>query len=260
MPINWGIESYKWQSITNQIESISYFKSVQSVFAGICLGNIAPGRAIEFLGKIVFFKSENRPTITVLHFINGFFQMLITVSAGLVAIIYKLTNSNASSYLMYVVLFFCTGLILFFCWAIVNVAYVQKKLSYFKWFKLGNSSHDIKLSKKLMIKLIGFSIIRYTVFATQFYLIYSAMLPQVNFTNAITSIAAYFMITSAVPMISVIEPAIRAAIALFVFNNGADNTAIVILSSTSLWLINVVIPSAIGYIIVLKEKIEFKTS
>ena len=74
------------------------------------------------------------------------------------------------------------------------------------------------------------------------------------------SIAAYFMLTSLIPMISVIEPAIRAAIALFVFNSNSDNSVTIVLSSTFIWIINVVIPSAIGYMIILKEKIDFKSA
>ena len=74
------------------------------------------------------------------------------------------------------------------------------------------------------------------------------------------SIAAYFMLTSLIPMISVIEPAIRAAIALFVFNNTGNNSVTIVLSSTFIWVINVVIPSVIGYIIILKEKIDFKSA
>ena len=73
------------------------------------------------------------------------------------------------------------------------------------------------------------------------------------------SIAAYFMLTSLIPMVSFIEPAIRAAIALFVFNSG-DNTVLVVLSSTFVWIINVVIPSIIGYIIILREKIDFRSA
>ena len=102
----WGIESYKWNIITKQIESVSYTTSLKSVFSGICVGNIAPGRAMEFLAKIMFFKPENRPSVTVLHFINGMFQMLITVTSGLIAITYKLNQNNQSSTFIYGVLGF----------------------------------------------------------------------------------------------------------------------------------------------------------
>ncbi len=259
MPLNWGIESYKWKSITKQIESISYTTALKSVFSGICVGNIAPGRAMEFLAKIMYFKHENRPSVTVLHFINGMFQMLITVTSGLIAITYKLNQNNQSSTFIYGVLGFGVCMILFFCWAILNVSFIQQKLKFIKWFKKMDDAKNIQFSKTLILKLITFSIVRYLVFTTQFYLIYNALAPQNNLMDVFMSIAAYFMLTSLIPMISFIEPAIRAAIALFVFNNG-DNTVIVVLASTFVWIINVIIPSVIGYVIILREKINFRTA
>lgn len=260
MPVNWGIESYKWKAITTQIESISYFTAIKSVFSGICVGNIAPGRAMEFLAKIIFFKFENRPSITVLHFINGMFQMLITVTIGIIAIVFKLNRNHDSSTFIYLVLAGGFCMILFFCWAIFNVSFIQQKLRFIKWFKKMGDAQNIQFSKSLILKLISLSIVRYLVFTTQFYLIYYALSPENEVITIFMSIAAYFMLTSLIPMISIIEPAIRAAIALFVFNNAGDNTITVVLASTFVWAINVVIPSAIGYVIILKEKIDFRSA
>lgn len=260
MPFNWGIESYKWKSITTQVESVSYATALKSVYSGICVGNIAPGRAMEFLAKIIFFKFENRPSITVLHFINGMFQMLITVTVGIIAITYKLSQINGSSNFIYIVLIAGLFMILFFCWAIFNVTYIQKKLKFIKWFRKMDDAQNIQFSKTLILKLVSLSIVRYFVFTTQFYLIYNALSPQNEIIQIFMSIAAYFMLTSLIPMISVIEPAIRAAIALFVFNNATDNSVVVVLASTFVWIINVVLPSAIGYIIILKEKIDFRSA
>lgn len=55
MTINWGIESYKWKSITTQIEPISFSKAIKSVFSGICVGNIAPGRSHGIFSENYFF-------------------------------------------------------------------------------------------------------------------------------------------------------------------------------------------------------------
>lgn len=257
MPINWGIESYKWKSITQQIERVPYSTALKSVFSGICIGNLAPGRAMEFLAKIYYFKAENRPSITVLHFINGMFQMLITVTVGIISIVSKLQKTE-SSYFIYAILICGLCMILFFCWAIFNVSFIQQKLKFIKWFRKFDTSHKIQFPGGLIFKLIALSIVRYFVFTTQFYLIYNALSPQTDIIPVFMSIAAYFMLTSLVPMISIIEPAIRAAIALFVFNNTGDNSVIVILSSTFVWIINVVVPSIIGYIIILREKFDFK--
>ena len=259
MPINWGIESLKWKLVTHQIESITYFTSVKAVLTGICIGNIAPGRAMEFLAKIYYFKAHHRPSITILHFINGMFQMLITVSVGLMAIVYKLNNGSQSTVTVYLALITGICMVLFFFWAILNVTFIQRKLQFIKWFKNIDTTHLLQFTKSLILQLISLSIIRYAVFTTQFYLIYHALTPQSIPFEVFMSVAAYFTITSIIPMISVIEPAIRAAIAILVFNSVYDNEATVVLSSTLVWIINVVVPSAIGYAIILKEKINFNS-
>ena len=100
IPINWGIESYKWKLITAPVETIHLNTAIRSVYSGVCLGNLAPGRATEFVAKILFFKAENRPKITVLHFVNGMFQFSITILAGLCALIYRLNQLDHYSWLL----------------------------------------------------------------------------------------------------------------------------------------------------------------
>lgn len=257
MPINWGIESYKWKLVTQQVESIPYTTALKSVFMGICLGNIAPGRAMEFLGKIYFFKSENKPSVTILHFINGMFQMLITVLVGIAAIAYKFQLVHSSAQLVYSIIIFGIVLIIFFCLAILNVSTIQRKLKFIKWFKFSDSTQQLSFSKMLLFKLVVLSMLRYFVFSFQFYLVYRVLSLPMPVMQMASSIAVYFMLTSLIPMISFIEPAIRAAIALFVFNQVNDSYISVVLSATLLWFINVVLPSIIGYLIVLKAKINF---
>lgn len=257
MPINWGIESYKWKLVTQQVESIPYTTALKSVFMGICLGNIAPGRAMEFLGKIYFFKSENKPSVTILHFINGMFQMLITVLVGIAAIAYKFQLVHSSAQLVYSIIIFGIVLIIFFCLAILNVSTIQRKLKFIKWFKFSDSTQQLSFSKMLLFKLVVLSMLRYFVFSFQFYLVYRVLSLPMPVMQMASSIAVYFMLTSLIPMISFIEPAIRAAIALFVFNQVNDSYISVVLSATLLWFINVVLPSIIGYLIILKAKINF---
>jgi hypothetical protein len=259
MPLNWGIECFKWNQITQQIEKLPYLTSVKSVMAGICVGNIVPGRAMEFLAKIMFFKSENRPSITLLHFINGMFQMLITVTLGTISIALKFSGNNLNSTLIYALMIAGLIMITVFCLAILNVSKILSVLKKIKWIKKFEFHQNIKFSNTLIVKLILLSVIRYGVFITQFYLIYSALSPNSNILSSLMGVAIYFMLTSLIPMISFIEPAIRAAIALFVFNDDyASSTIVIVFTSTFIWIINVIIPSIIGYIIILKEKLNFK--
>src|SRR5687768_7675636 len=55
MPLNWSIEVKKWLNITRDTEPISFGKAWQSVWTGVCIGNLTPGRLGEFAGRILYF-------------------------------------------------------------------------------------------------------------------------------------------------------------------------------------------------------------
>jgi len=258
IPVNWGIESYKWQLITSPLEKISFKNAQKSVYSGLCLGNLAPGRATEFLGKIIFFAAKNRPQITVMHFVNGMFQLSITFVVGFIALTFKI-NSFGEEYLWVAYVCMCTATLVLgiFVFSIIKIDkvlhFVSNKIS-----KQKNIEHfEYKFSKATLIKLFSFSFIRYLVFFLQMALLINLFSGTFN-SNIALGMALYFLITTAIPMISVIEAAIRAAVALIVFKGcGISDTALA-LASVNVWIINIIIPSIIGYYFLLKQNFDFK--
>ena len=259
IPFNWGIESYKWQIICSPIEKINFSTAMKSVYSGVCMGNLAPGRSTEFLAKIFFFKSENRPMITVLHFINGLFQFSITILFGLTALSFKIKDFNLEfNWIVYSIILggLIMLLLLFICIKKISsiLNYVSKKLN--KKFVLNDFKY--KFYNKTIAKLIIFSALRYMVFFLQLNLLIYILNPEAFTSSIFISIALYFLITSIIPMISIIEAAIRTAIALFVFKGVAINQSHLALSIIMLWLLNIVLPSIVGYIILVKQDFNFK--
>lgn len=258
VPVNWGIETYKWKRITNPIESISFKTAMKSVYSGLCVGNLAPGRATEFIAKVLFFKSENRPTITLLHFVNGMFQLSITIVFGLIALIFKFDSGNGLNTTQFLMIgIFCILLLAFFMLLVFKFNALQKWI--FGLFKksLAANSLPYSFTKNSIGVLFLFSVIRYIVFTTQFVIIlklfYSGPLNSV----ILSSVCVYFLLTTILPMISFIEPAIRAAIAVLVFGGTEISEISLVTTAILVWLINIVLPSLIGYIIIVKEKFEF---
>lgn len=259
IPINWGIESYKWKLITTPIEKISLKIAVKSVYSGVCVGNLAPGRATEFLGKIIFFKPENRARITVIHFLNGMFQLSITIITGLIALMIELKGfghnykglaytAGGISLVLLMVFGFCLYKIDFI------LELVSKKISKDKQIE----QFTYQLTHGLILKISGLSLLRYSVFFGQMllllYLFHQSGFP----VSVLSSISLYFLITTVIPMISVLEAPIRAAIALVVFKDSDISGAGLALSSVLLWLVNIIIPSIYGYAILLKQNFNFK--
>ena len=258
IPLNWGIEAYKWKLITAPVQWVSYKTATKSVYAGVCLGNLAPGRATEFLAKIIFFKIENRPRITVLHFVGGMFQLSITIICGFIALTYMLRDFSADSAWMTWVtstIGILLILLLIICIYRINdlLNFISRKIS--KQSQVEDFNY--KFTANALIKLFGFSALRYAVFFLQFLLL--ILLFHRNLSSSIfPEIALYFLITTTIPMISVLEAAIRAAIALVVFKDSGISNSALALSSLLIWLVNIIIPSIFGYIVLLRQNFNFK--
>jgi hypothetical protein len=258
VPVNWGIESYKWQQITSSVEPLSLGKAMRSVYSGLCVGNFAPGRATEFLAKILFFKPENRPAITLLHFANGMFQLSITILLGLFSLLYKLQQiAGISTGFLYFIITFSLILLLLFFFFIIKFDTVQKWII-LRFNKSPEKEISYSFSTTLILKLLFFSLFRYFIFGFQFILILKLFYNGPVTTDLLASVTIYFLLTTILPMISFVEAAIRAAIALIVFRDFQIPEVALIISAVLLWLINIVLPSIAGYVIILKENFEFK--
>lgn len=258
IPLNWGIESYKWKIITAPVEVISFFNASRSVYSGVCLGNLAPGRATEFIAKIIFFKPENRPQITVLHFVNGMFQLSITYIIGFVALAYKMKSfGDAYVWIAYTAISTAVLVIIIFIICLVKIDrvlnFITQRISKQKQIAVA----AYKFTKIQLLQLFGLSAIRYVVFFIQMVLLIKLFAGNFDATIGF-GIALYFLITTTIPMISFLEAAIRAAVALVVFKDAGISNGGLALASISVWLLNIILPSILGYIILLKQNFDFK--
>ncbi|HRD39709.1 MAG TPA: lysylphosphatidylglycerol synthase domain-containing protein, partial [Bacteroidia bacterium] len=257
IPINWGIESYKWQLITAPIEEVSYITASKSVYTGLCVGNLAPGRATEFLAKILFFKPNNRPTITLLHFANGMFQLAVTILFGLISIFVfyqeKISEENSAALWIGIL---CMLLLSVFTFFILKFQSIQKWIV--KKFERSYGQHALpyKFNSKIISKLLILSVLRYFVFTFQFVLVIKLFYTDSLTAEMIAGICIYFLLTTVLPMISVVEAAIRSAIALMIFSGSDISEIAIVLTAVILWILNIVVPSIIGYVIIVKEKFE----
>ena len=259
-PLNWAIESYKWMLITEQTQKIDLKTAMRSVYSGVCIGNLAPGRATEFLAKIHFFKAENKLTVTVLHFVNGMFQLSITIVFGMLSLFIRSAFSeNANSFLNVISIILSLTVMLLFVVILFNI----NRFVGWLYTRFNKDNYEeikpIVWSKKLLSQLFGYSILRYLIFSFQFILLLSVFDIQSTYFNLCISIFIYFLFTTIIPMFSVIEAAVRSAIAIIVFKGlGLPDSALAIVAIL-LWIVNIVFPSIVGYIILLRENLNFSS-
>lgn len=251
---NWGIEVFKWKTLTNNIEQLSFSKLWQSVWTGVCIGNLTPARLGEFAGRVLYFKPQHRAEVSALHFVGSFAQLIITIVMGCIGLLGFSTIIDAQYFsfilISELVLLVIISLILF---RINRVIKWVKTKSFFKKYDFS----DIKIDQKTLFQILLLSFFRYLFFWFQFYLLLTACGVQGNLLEIGGAITVAYLLLSTIPMISFIEVAIRAFIVVLLFGNLGSNDWKLSIASTLLWLINIVFPSVIGYIFLVRNKFSF---
>ena len=252
--LNWGIEVFKWRLFTRAVENVSFFKAWQSVWMGVCIGNLTPGRLGEFAGRVLFFKPENRAKATTLHFVSGITQLLVTIVMGCAGLLgfSSMIDKN------YFIAILISEAILLFAFSMLllrinRVVSWLQKVAFLKKYDF----KDLDIDKKNILRLLMLSTLRYLVFFIQFYLLLIACGVEGGLYHVFGAIAITYLLLSTIPMISFIEVAIRAFVVVLLFGGLGSNDWQLSVAATLLWFINMVIPSIVGYVFLVRNKFTF---
>lgn len=261
MPLNWFIESYKWQYILRKTEKIKIRTAAESVFAGITLGIFTPNRIGELPGRIFVLKKTHRLKGIFSAGLSSLSQTLPTLLFGIIGAWYiwqdQFSGSDKAE-----TDFLLIGLLALLFSALLFLLYFRIDLlaGFLARFKL---SHKLKEAVKLLGRfsqrelagVLGFSLARYPIFMLQLYLLLCFFGVELSFLTVFAAGAAAFFVNFIIPSIALADLGIRGSSALFFFGLYISNDAAVLSAVFALWLINLVIPALIGSVILLRLKI-----
>jgi hypothetical protein len=107
-----------------------------------------------------------------------------------------------------------------------------------------------------MNKVLMLSLVRYFVFLLQFVLLLILFEVRLSPVEYISGVSASFFLKSVVPSVSLLSDlGVRELSAMYVFGLLGQERLQVLSASLSLWLLNIVVPSAIGLFFVLRLKL-----
>lgn len=257
MTLNWGIEVKKWTIITFPIEQISFGKAWQSVWTGVCIGNLTPGRLGEFAGRILYYAPANRAKVATSHFVCGITQMVVTIVFGCIGLLFYSGGLNKTTFAVTLSLEFVLLVLLIVVLMRVNrvVTWILN-LSALKKYDLEGLSYN----RGMLVKLVAWSVLRYFIFSLQFFLILRACGINGDAGRMVGAISIMYLVLSSVPMISVIEVGVRAYVAVILFGMLGGNDWQLTVASTLLWFINIALPSGIGYFFILKNNFSLSSA
>ena len=262
--LNWWLESLKFRVIISKTESINKWDAIKSVYAGNAIGVLTPNKVGTFIGRALYLKDKDTVSVissTMLGNVAqltttalfGFFGFLIIVSFGT-----KLNFINqgfpiyallASFILLLLlgILFFYPSFLYKLSLKLPLISRFAERISYFKYF-----------SKKELLTVLAFSVLRYIVFAFQFILLLKLLHVNVTIISLFAFICVLYMIVTFIPSPFMGNLGTREAVVLLLLAN-YNSTAEVLSASIILWGINVAFPALLGSLIFLFDKVKLKT-
>lgn len=251
LPFNWLTESAKWKLIVSETQEISLLTAFKSVLAGFSTGFFTPNRLGDFAGRIYFLKHSNRKTGILLSAINSLTQNVAIALFGIPAALVFFSNKNSHNivserYFVYSGILFLLLLIVFVALPQISRAIKSEKISE---FLKGISNYT--LPKQLGI--LGFSALRFIVFAFQFYAMLRFFGVNLTPSQALISIPAIYLFVTFTPSVAFSDPVIRSSYAVFFIGAFSAQTVGIALAGTGIWIINYLISTIPGNIFIAQK-------
>lgn len=262
MLFNWGIEAAKWQLLVKPIQRQSFWKALYTVLSGISIAIITPARLGEFAGRIVHLSPQLRFQGFVSSVTGSISQLSVTLLGGISAfplLVYRYTDfmNQYPAFIFYLLCFICLlscSLILLFYF---GLPIIEKRLLKYKLFKKALHKLDVMkhFNTKTLFVVLLYSLIRYIIFTTQYFLMFKALNLPVELSDFWVLMSTVFLVSSFIPSFSLGEVLTRGSVLVWVFALIQLPAEKLLVISFIIWLVNLALPALVGYIFFMRARI-----
>lgn len=248
--LNRYLEILKWKNLVLVLEKISLFTATKQVLAGLTAGLFTPNGIGEYAGKALYFSKKDTKRVLFLNLICNGIQMILTITFGLIGLFF----------LGYHLYFFS---ILGFGILAILFLFLTKNAN-IKGYSIALFLDKItEIPKKIHQKNILLAILRYLTFTHQYYFLFLLFEVEIDYLTLMATITTVYFIASSLPSFQFLDFVVKGGVAIWFFDKLNIDEYIVLFISTFMWLLNVVLPVAIGsyFVLIFKTKdVATKTS
>lgn len=259
---NWGIEAIKWKHLIDKLVLIRSIRALKAVWTGVTLGLFTPNRIGEFGGRLLYVPVRHRMHGIVSSLIGSFAQIITTFGLGVMGLVFysketmDVDGPLLAAYLVIGFLLLIVLLLLYYNLQLsINLLsgrpFFRRILPY---ISILNRYHHTDYHRVLI-----YSVARFLVFTAQYLILLKVFGVHLHVGEGVLVISVIFLAQTILPSFTVAELFTRGNISLFFLGGYTDNKGAILAASTSLWLINLIIPAVLGYFFILRKNF-FKKS
>lgn len=259
VPVNWGVEAWKWWRLARHLEPVSFRRSFRAVLVGLTLGFVTPNRVGDYAGRIIELKSRRLDALGAV-FLGRYGQLVVTVLAGTAGLAYFLLAFYLRGYpatrlgMVVAAILVNAGVLLplYRSRLLLAVLLAVPPLRRFRRYLAVMPTY----STQAIHWVLALSGLRYGVFCVQFGLLLKAYGAHAPLGPGAAAIAGTFLMKSLVPSLNALaDVGVRELSATHLFGLLGEPVLPVLSASLSLWVLNIALPSAAGLGFVLRLKL-----
>ncbi|WP_031301276.1 lysylphosphatidylglycerol synthase domain-containing protein [Sphingobacterium paucimobilis] len=254
MLCNWFLEVVKWRYLSRNLESLSYWKAIQSVFCGLTWAIFTPNRIGEYGGRVLLLQPKNRARGAVLMGVGLFAQLVLTSFFGALSIAWFVTvfiDAPASVILaiwMIAIIYAFAFLLLYF-----NVQWIDHLVGKLSWLSKVKPFFSVlkDVSSRELLHVLLLSLARFVIFTSQYVILMVVILPEIPLISMILMIFILFFVQAAVPSLDIFDFSVRSFVASNLYSYVTTQEIAVMAIVSCIWFVNLILPAIIGSFFVL---------
>ena len=247
MPLNVWCEAGKWRLLLRDIEPMTIWGAQRQVYYGYVGAFITPYHAGDYPARAMLLKNKSNWSAAVGLGLVGTVALLVVELIVGIPSTWLFLNYDQSLPMQYFAAAFIIIVLL-----ISFLPHIVRYLSRREWKSAQMQQLAIALSQlsyTRFMKAIGWSSMRYIVWAMQLALTLHFCGVDMLPVEYLIAIPFYYMVVAIFPSVPALNIAIRGTWSLIIFDTFCDNAAGIALAVVTIWAVNTVLPMIIGSIL-----------
>jgi hypothetical protein len=263
--VNWGAEALKWRWLLRHVCPIPPGRAFRSVLAGVALSVATPNRIGEYGARILYIPEGHRLQAVSLSMMGGLVQLLVTLTAGMVAFLLPgdrlgeaMAGAGVTAGLRWLVILSTAAFVMCCLMLILRIEGVLRLVSHIRLLRRV-TVHLTALplaGRSQWAAVCGLSVLRYGVFIIQYLLMLKAMQVDIGWVDGARAVALFFFLMSVLPSIALLELGMRWQYSLLVFGAFSTDILGICAATTGIWLVNLALPAIAGTLLMLGIRLQ----
>lgn len=262
MPLNWGLESFKWRMLVSPLEDLGWWRAFMATLAGTSIGLFTPNRTGEFVGRVLFLEPRARVAGAFSTALGGIAQFVVTLLAGGFALVIMQLMERPLPWppgwpsAALVSLTGITAAMALPCYLYPGVLR-QLLLLLPLPAAIRQASQVLDMhSGPLLRAVLWVSVLRYLVFSAQFAALLMVLPVGVGALDCVLAVPVVYLIATLVPTVMLTELGVRGSVALAMLTPMGGDEGMLLLASFLVWGVNLLLPAILGSSILLLARIK----